>query len=128
MSNYKSRIEKNDNESDKILIKKISENITQIEEITSFFLGKEDDRQGIVRNPENSVIKRLNNAKRYVGSRPNTITNTEKLLLKHAYNDLKKGLEKTNNYYNDNWESLKNEIESINFSEFKPIKKISLDN
>ena len=128
LSIYKSRIEKNDNESDKILIKKISENITQIEEIISFFLGKEDDRQGIVRNPENSVIKRLNNAKRYVGSRPKAITNTEKLLLKHAYNDLKKGLEKTNSYFNDHWESLKNEIESMNLSEFKPIKKISLDN
>ena len=36
LSIYKSRIEKNDNESDKILIKKISENITQIEEIISF--------------------------------------------------------------------------------------------
>ena len=123
---YKDRIEKIDNESNKKLVKKISENITEIEEIISFFLGKEDDRQGIVRNPENSVIKRLSNARRYVKSRPNTITNTEKQLLDHAYTGLKKGLEKTNDYFDDNWENLKNEIESINLSEFKSIRKLEL--
>ena len=128
LDHYKNRIGKNDNESDKKLLKKISENIVQIEEIISLFLGKEDNRQGIVRNPENSIIKRLNSARRYAGSRPNGITKTEKKLLEQAYNDLKKGLEKTNNFFSNNWDDLKNEIESINMSEFKSIKKFDINN
>ena len=49
--------------------------------ILNGFIGKEDKRQGIVRNPENSVMKRIYSANRYVRSRPSGITSTETKLL-----------------------------------------------
>ena len=90
--------------------------------IIVLFIGKEDKRQGIVRNPENSVIKRIYSASRYVRSRPYGITTTEKKLIEHSYKDLKEALKKTNTFYKEDWDTIKIQIEALNLSEFKEIK------
>jgi len=91
------------------------------------FIGKEDKRQGIVRNPDSSVIRRISNASRYIGSRPSGITSTEEKLLEHVHNDLKTALEKTNAFYEKNWENLKAKIEEVALSEFKPIQRFEIE-
>ena len=91
-------------------------------------MGKEDKRQGIVRNPESTVMTRISTARRYVASRPQGITSTEKTLLKHAENETKLGLDKVNQFYKDSWEGLQAEIEAISLSSFKPIEYFELKN
>ena len=97
-----------------------------MDSILDLFLGKEDKRQGIVRNPENSVVKRITTAARYIRSRPNGITVTEEKLLAHAYTDLSNALEQTNSFYEENWDALKASIEAIPLSAFKEVKQFQL--
>ena len=90
------------------------------------FIGKEDKRQGIVRNPENSVMKRIYTASRYIRSRPYGITDTEKALVKHTSDDLRIALKQTNAFFEENWEDLKSAIEAVKLSEFEEIKRFEI--
>ena len=109
------------------MLESISSHTKQIDSLLNLFLGKEDKRQGIVRNPESSVVNRLNNANRYIRSRPEGITATEEKLLKHAQNELQKALEQTNTFYDQNWEAIKREIEAVELSDFQSITRFDLD-
>ena len=105
----------------------IEEHSKKIEDILILYIGKEDKRQGIVRNPENSVLKRIYSASRYVRSRPSGITSTEKQLLEHTRQDLQTALDQTNAYYEVNWDAVRTQIEAIDLSEFDTIKRFKLD-
>jgi alanyl-tRNA synthetase len=124
---YKKRIEQKDKEENKELLKLIEEHSKKIEDILILYIGKEDKRQGIVRNPENSVLKRIYSASRYVRSRPSGITSTEKQLLEHTRQDLQTALDQTNAYYEVNWDAVRTQIEAIDLSEFDTIKRFKLD-
>jgi len=128
LASYKKRINAKDKESNTSLIDKIDEASKAIDSILDSFLGKVDKRQGIVRNPENSVVKRIYTASGYIRSRPDGITETEKALMQHALNDLKIALEHTNSFYEENWDELKMTIEAIELSEFKEIKRFQIKN
>ena len=127
LSTYKKRIEVKDKEENKDLLESIKELIEKMDLILNGFIGKEDKRQGIVRNPENSVMKRIYSANRYVRSRPSGITATETKLLEHVQNDLKVALEQTNTFYDEHWDKLKAKIEAVELSEFEAIKRFELD-
>ena len=124
---YKKRIEQKDKEENKELLKLIEEHSKKIEDILILYIGKEDKRQGIVSNPENSVLKRIYSASRYVRSRPSGITSTEKQLLEHTRQDLQTALDQTNAYYEVNWDAVRTQIEAIDLSEFDTIKRFKLD-
>ncbi|MGA0444888.1 MAG: hypothetical protein ACO3M3_07460, partial [Flavobacteriaceae bacterium] len=87
------------------------------------FLGKEDNRQGIVRNPEISVMRRISQANSNNRSRPSGITSTEEKLLANATQDLKSALEQTNAFYQEHWDNLKSKIEAVELSEFEEVKQ-----
>src|SRR6056300_689934 len=124
---YKNKIEQKDKDTFKELLETIAEHSKKIEMLLDGFIGKEDKRQGIVRNPDSSVIRRISNASRYIGSRPFGNTSTEEKLLEHVHNDLKTALEKTNAFYEKNWENLKAKIEEVALSEFKPIQRFEIE-
>ena len=124
---YKKRIQEKDDEAHKVLLETIEEHSKKIEDILVLFIGKEDKRQGIVRNPENSVLKRIYSANRYVRSRPSGITLTEEKLLEHARQDLVAALDQTNAFYEVYWKAIRVQIEAINLSEFEAIKRFKLD-
>ena len=126
LNSYLKRINKKNKEDYKPLTDEIEVAVKKMDSILDLFLGKEDKRQGIVRNPENSVVKRITTAARYIRSRPNGITVTEEKLLAHAYTDLSNALEQTNSFYEENWDALKDSIEAIPLSEFKEVKQFQL--
>ncbi|MEK9852655.1 MAG: hypothetical protein VW441_06700, partial [Flavobacteriaceae bacterium] len=121
------RIEKKDKEAKKELLELISKRSKQLDSLLDTFLGKVDKRQGIVRNPESSVVRRLYSASRYIRSRPSGITATEEELLSHAQTDLKAALEQTNAFYKKHWQELKTQIEAVQLSDFKGIHYFELD-
>jgi hypothetical protein len=127
LSSYKSRIEKKDKEAHKELLETIAEHTKQIDSILDIFIGREDKRQGIVRNPENSVLKRIYSASRYVRSRPTGITTTEEKLLEHLKSDLQTALQQTNAFYDEHWEAVKAKIEAVELSDFKAIERFEID-
>jgi photosystem II stability/assembly factor-like uncharacterized protein len=103
---------------------KASKNIVKaIDSVVAIYIGKVDKRQGITRNPEITVMQRLGNAGRYVGSRQSGLTETENKLMQFAATDLKSALDKTNKFFADRWKAYRENIEALEVSPFKEIKK-----
>ncbi|MCH1557757.1 MAG: hypothetical protein L7R87_01420 [Flavobacteriaceae bacterium] len=127
LNEYLKLLKNNKSDDIKSLNKEIKEDIKKIDTIVALFLGKEDKRQGIVRNPESTVMTRLRTASTYIGSRKSGLTSTEKNLIEHAKNELKEALSKTNNYFSNNWPPIKEKISSKNVSQFKEINMIKTD-
>ncbi|MGA0212498.1 MAG: WD40/YVTN/BNR-like repeat-containing protein, partial [Flavobacteriaceae bacterium] len=123
LASYKNRIESKDKKANAELLSTIATHTKTIDEILDVFLGKEDNRQGIVRNPEISVMRRISQANSYIRSRPSGITSTEEKLLAHATQDLKSALEQTNAFYQEHWDNLKSKIEAVELSEFEEVKQ-----
>ncbi|WP_422079604.1 VPS10 domain-containing protein [Ulvibacterium sp.] len=99
----------------------------QIDSTVALYLGKEDKRQGITRNPEITVVQRLNTARNYVESRKTGVTETERKLVRFAEQDLKTALQKTNAFFDDTWKAYRNEIQQLEVSPFKETQSFSLE-
>ncbi len=102
--------------------------VKQIDSVIALFIGKEDKRQGITRNPEVTVMQRIGNASYYVQSRPDGLTKTEKDLIQYAQVDLSNAVEKTNTFFTDKWKAYREEIEKLAISPFKETKTFSINN
>jgi len=99
----------------------------KLEEHIALFLGKVDDRQGITRNRENTVMTRLGTASSYVRSRQNGITKTEEILMEQAREELQEALNKTNEFYRDVWPDFKEEMNQIEMPTFKETKIFEIE-
>jgi photosystem II stability/assembly factor-like uncharacterized protein len=127
LKDYKQRIESQDSIAYKETIDKCKASIKEITQLVDLFLGKVDKRQGIVRNPAQTVMTRISTARRYVYSRPDGITGTEELLMQHASIATNDALKQVNDFYKNNWEALQQEIESIELSAFKAVEYFDLE-
>lgn len=96
--------------------------VKKIDSIVALYIGKEDDRQGITRNPEVTVMQRLRTANWYSGSRPNGMTKTEETLMQHAKDQLHDVIQQTNAFFVTDWAKYKSDMEQVNLSPFKEIK------
>jgi photosystem II stability/assembly factor-like uncharacterized protein len=124
---YSKTLAKVDKKSNKDNIKASKDIAKEIDKILALYLGSIDERQGITRNPEITVLRRLGQARRYVGSRQNGISSTETTLIQHAKDELSGALDKTNTFFNDQWTPYKSKMEGLNVSPFKEIKSFKLD-
>jgi len=108
-------------------IKASKDIVKQIDSVIALYIGKEDKRQGITRNPEITVIQRIGTASSYVGSRKTGITQTERRLIQFAEEDLKKALQKTNDLFEDKWKTYREDISKLDISPFKEVKVFDLN-
>ena len=127
LSDYQKRLAKKDKETHKALIDQCKSTSKQITALVDLFLGKEDKRQGIVRNPESTVMTRIGLARRYVASRPSGLNSTENVLMDHATIDVNRALKQVNDFYAETWPALKTKIEAIDLSSFAPTKVFILE-
>ena len=127
LKDYKQRIEWQDSIAHKETIDKCKASMKEITQLVDLFLGKEDKRQGIVRNPAQTVMTRISTARRYVFSRPEGITGTEEILMQHASTATNDAVKQVNDFYKNNWEALQQEIESIELSAFKTVEYFDLE-
>ncbi len=107
-------------------IKKSKSLIKKIDTIIAIYIGKEDKRQGITRNPEVNVSQRIGTASWYTGSRKNGITTTERTLIKQAKESLQEALKKTNLFFKEDWMLYQKEMEALKTSPFKKTTEIIL--
>ncbi len=126
-SDYESLLKKLDEKKYKDEIKASKEIIKNIDSIVDTFLGKEDKRQGITRNPDVTVMQRLGQARQYVGSRQNGITSTETTLVKNAKDALEKVLNEVNTFFSDDWKPYQTKMETLQMNLFKDIKTFKLN-
>ncbi len=108
-------------------IKESTNIVKQIDSIVALYLGKEDKRQGITRNPEINVMQRLNTADFYTQTRKSGVTETEKNLVKFAEDELKSALEKTNSFFDEKWKPYRDAVEALDLSPFKETQTFSID-
>ena len=122
LSGYEKRLKAKDTTAYKNVLAQCKSAQATITEMMDEFLGKEDKRQGIVRNPKVTVMSRIYGASRYVSSRQSGITITEETLLKQADDHWKKAINAVNLFYKEQWPALRKEIESVNLSDFKDVE------
>lgn len=121
---FKERLSNHTNQED---VKKCKDIIEKIDKILALYFGKEDFRQGIVRNPlEVSVIERYRNANYYISTRQNGMTQTEHILLEQAKEALSDALKLTNEFFKNEWTNYQLKIESIDFTDFKAIETFEI--
>lgn len=125
---YQKEMKELDKEKFKEQIKASKDIVKAIDSVTAIFIGKEDKRQGIVRNPEVTVMQRLNNARFYSATRKAGITQTERDLITYAENDLKAALQKTNVFFANRWKTYRESIETLELSPFKETQTFNLEN
>ena len=122
------KLDENNNEKKyKSEIKASKEIIKSIDSLVTTFLGKEDKRQGITRNPEVTVMQRLGQARSYVSSMQNGITSTETTLIKNAKDALEAALKDTNNFFSKAWKTYRNKMEALELNPFQETDSFGLD-
>ena len=104
-------------------LKSTKEIAKKIEGLIALYLGKIDKRQGITRNPEITVNRRLGAAYSYVRSRSGNQTSTEKQLVNQFKATYAEALKKVNTFFDTDWKTYKASLEKIEISPFKEIKK-----
>ncbi|MFC4721251.1 WD40/YVTN/BNR-like repeat-containing protein [Geojedonia litorea] len=124
---FQADLKKLDKDKYKDEIKASKDIIKDIDGILDIYLGKEDERQGITRNPEVTVTQLYGLARQYVGSRQQGITSTERTLMKNAEDALNDALGKTNAFFNDSWTTYKAKMEQLQINPFKEVKTFGLD-
>ena len=127
LSDYQKLFSKNKSDEMKSLLKEIKGQTKAIDSLMALYIGKVDKRQGIVRNPQSTVMTRIRNASGYIGSRQEGMTSTENELLKHAKEELAVAVKKTNAFFKEVWPELKAKIEAENTSQFKEVKEITIE-
>ena len=127
-NDLKKKLNKEDKEKYKEQIKSSKEIVKRIDSLIGLYIGKEDKRQGITRNPEINVLQRIRTANWYSGSRPNGITKTETTLIEHARNQLIETLTITNDFFKTDWNKYQNEMEKLELSPFKKVDILEVNN
>lgn len=126
-SEFKKKMKKEDDEKFKTEIKETDAIVKKIDSIIAMYIGKEDKRQGITRNPETNVMQRMWTARGYVSSRPDGMTQTENTLLQQAENALKDAIQATNTFFNSDWTTYRTTIEKVELSDFKKTRVFKVD-
>jgi len=127
VEDFSKKFKKEDKDKFKKEIKSSKAVVKKIDSLIAMYLGTEDKRQGITRNPEITVMQRMGAVNWYSGSRPNGLTATERTLMMHAENELKEALEKTNAFFVTEWPEYKSKIEQVDIPEFKDIKTFKMN-
>ena len=126
-SKYQKELKDLDEEKFKDQIKASKEIAKQLDSVIALYLGKEDKRQGITRDPEITVMQRIGNASFYTRTRKTGITATEKRLIQFAEDDLRNALQKTNAFFSEKWKAYRDDIEKQEVSPFKETKAFNLN-
>lgn len=101
--------------------------IKEIDGLVDLFLGKEDDRQGIVRSPKETIMSRIGKASSYIRSRPNGVTETEKMLMDQAQTYLEDGMQQVNEFLMNEWKTYQTEMEAIEVTRTVEVPEFSLE-
>jgi len=124
---YAKELKELDKDAHKDHIKASKDIVKKIDSLVALYIGKEDKRQGITRNPEITVMQRLNTANFYVATRKKGITETERRLIRLAAEELQTALNETNAFFETPWKTYRNTMEGLDLSPFKETEMFTLD-
>jgi len=111
-----------DAKANKELIDSSVEISKKIDALIDSFLGKVDQRQGITRNPELTVMQRLNLANSYIQSRKTGINDNELRLINFAKQSLNTNLDNVNDFFSSDWKTFREQFDVSKLSPFKSLE------
>ncbi len=97
-----------------------------INAIMDYIVGKEDKRQGIVRQPDPTPVSYIGTAGFYIGSSKDPISATDQRVYKQAEEQIDKVVARVNKFFEKSWPEYKAVMEKVVISPFKnyePLKK-----
>ncbi|MCG8373899.1 MAG: hypothetical protein MI700_10215 [Balneolales bacterium] len=100
----------------------------RIGEIMDMIFGKQDDRQGITRNPDVTVMQRLFAPNRYLGGDYDGPGATEENLFRIAEEAVEQAVQEINAFVEGDWAEYQSAMESANLSPFKDLTTSDTDN
>ena len=124
---YKKELTKLDKDKYKEEIKASKDIVKSIDSLLDKYLGKEDKRQGITRNPDVTPLQRLGLAAGYVSNSQTGLTSTESTLIQQAKDAIDALLAETNKFFNDDWTTYKTKMEQVKTNPFKEVKTFKID-
>ena len=124
---YKKELSKLDKDKYKEEIKASKDVVKSIDSLLDKYLGKEDKRQGITRNPDVTPLQRLGLAAGYVSNSQTGLTSTETTLIQQAKDAIGALLAETNKFFNDDWTTYKTKMEQVKTNPFKEVKTFKID-
>lgn len=98
--------------------------IDSLNSILDLFVGKEDKRQGIVRNPELNINTHYFNAYRYVSGARHAPGDTENKLIAKFEEEFDAVMKTVNDYFGQEWSKYREEIEKLDTSPFKDYEEL----
>jgi hypothetical protein len=90
-----------------------------INAIMDYIVGKEDKRQGIVRQPDPTPLSYIGTAQSYISSSKDAVSSTDQRVFKQAEEQIGKVTERVNRFYEKTWPDYRNAMEKVNISPFK---------
>jgi hypothetical protein len=124
---YIKQLEDVDQKAHQVAIDSSKAIIKDINKLVDLFLGEEDDRQGIVRSPKETIMSRIGKANSYTRSRPNGVTETEKMLINQARIYLEEGMKQVNEFLMTEWKAYQTEMEAIEIKRTIEIPEFNLE-
>jgi hypothetical protein len=91
-----------------------------------YILGKEDKRQGIVRQREPTPVSYIGNASFYISTSLDPLSETDQRVMKLAEDQIAEVISKVNAFYEKQWAPYRAAMEKVVISPFKdyvPLKK-----
>jgi photosystem II stability/assembly factor-like uncharacterized protein len=95
--------------------------------IIDYLVGKEDKRQGIVRQPSPTPVSYVFTAQRYVATSKDAISATDQRVYKHAQEQVAKAIDRVNKFYDNVWPAYKTTMEKVSISPFKKYEPLKID-
>jgi hypothetical protein len=97
-----------------------------INAIMDYIVGKEDKRQGIVRQPTPTPPSYVFTAQRYIATSKDPVSATDQRVFKQAEDEINKLMERVNKFYEKTWLEYRALMEKVTLSPFKnyePLKQ-----
>lgn len=94
--------------------------------IMDYIVGKEDKRQGIVRQPDPTPISYIRTAQFFISSSIDPVNATDQRVYKQAEEQITKVMERVNKFFEKSWPDYRAVMEKVSISPFKnyePLKK-----
>ncbi len=117
--NFKKLLNSQDKKKFKDQIKATDSIVKQIEKLQNKYFGTPDERQGITRNPEVTVMNRIGSASSYIGSRQGSQTATEEQLYNQAAALAKEVNAGSKSFLEKEWTAFVSEMKQITIDLFK---------
>ena len=118
-TNFKKLLKSQDKEAYKEQIKATDSIVKQIEKLQNKYFGTPDDRQGITRNPEVTVMNRIGSARSYIGSRQGSQTKTEEQLYNQAATLAREVNAESKSFLEKEWAAFVAEMKQVTIDMFE---------